>query len=250
MPLPGSLTPVQRPPKLPIVLCHGLLGFDKIGVKGFVLGRYFNGIQDDLVSQGCRVVTTEVAPSSSVSVRAAELREQVSKIGGKVHLIAHSMGGLDVRYMISSLGGHEFVSSLTTISTPHRGSPMADWGLENLEVVGELLQLFGMGTDAFENLSQKYCKEEFNPANPDHPDVKYFSYGGAKDFVWTFPPLMFSHNHITKEEGPNDGLVSVRSAKWGIYRETLNADHIDLINWGPRYDAKGLYRDAVEGLED
>lgn len=35
--------------------------------------------------------------------------------------------------------------------------------------------------------------------------------------------------------GPNDGLVSVESAKWGTYERTLeNVNHLDLIGWiGP-----------------
>ena len=47
-------------------------------------------------------------------------------IDKKIHIIAHSMGGLDSRYMISKLGMADRVLSLTTISTPHHGSPIAD----------------------------------------------------------------------------------------------------------------------------
>jgi hypothetical protein len=39
------------------------------------------------------------------------------------------MGGLDARYLISKLGYGTKVASLTTISTPHRGSPLADVAL-------------------------------------------------------------------------------------------------------------------------
>lgn len=36
-------------------------------------------------------------------------------------------------------------------------------------------------------------------------------------------------------EGPNDGLVSVESSKWGEYKGTLdNVSHLDLINWTNR----------------
>lgn len=37
------------------------------------------------------------------------------------------MGGLDARYLASQLGCSERVASVTTIATPHWGSPVADW---------------------------------------------------------------------------------------------------------------------------
>src|SRR6202163_260619 len=49
---------------------------------------------------------------------------------GAIHIIAHSMGGLDSRTLIArnlhglSVPGR--IASLTTLSTPHRGSPVAD----------------------------------------------------------------------------------------------------------------------------
>jgi len=39
--------------------------------------------------------------------------------GRKVHLFAHSMGGLDARHMITHLGMANRVRTLTTIGTPH-----------------------------------------------------------------------------------------------------------------------------------
>ena len=40
---------------------------------------------------------------------------------------------------------------------------------------------------------------------------------------------------MSGEEGPNDGLVSVASSKWGDYKGTLvNVSHLDLINWTNR----------------
>ena len=37
------------------------------------------------------------------------------------------MGGLDARYMIGQLGMADRVAALLTVTTPHRGSPYADW---------------------------------------------------------------------------------------------------------------------------
>jgi len=44
-----------------------------------------------------------------------------------------TQGGLDGRYLISKLKPTTFkVISLTTISTPHRGSPFADYFIDNI----------------------------------------------------------------------------------------------------------------------
>ena len=69
---------------------------------------------------------------------------------------------------------------------------------------------------------------EFNTEVIDREDIKYYSWGASFE-----PGLLDSfrwpHTVILAKEGPNDGLVSVYSAKWGEYRGTLlNVNHLDL----------------------
>lgn len=58
-----------------------------------------------------------------------------------------------------------------------------------------------------------------------------------------FQPGLFNifrpfHRLMEEAEGPNDGLVSVESSKWGGdqgYKGTLvGVSHLDLINWSNR----------------
>ena len=66
---------------------------------------------------------------------------------GPVHILAHSLGGLDSRYMISKLDMAERVLSLTTLGTPHRGTTFADWGIGTFESpLKPWLDLFGFPT--------------------------------------------------------------------------------------------------------
>jgi triacylglycerol lipase len=62
---------------------------------------------------------------------------------------------------------------VTTVATPHRGSSFADWALKAVGVGTPLtLQpLLDLGAPAFSNLTTSFCREEFNPLTPDHPDV-------------------------------------------------------------------------------
>ncbi|KAK0345526.1 lipase 2 [Friedmanniomyces endolithicus] len=149
----------------------------------------------------------------------------------------HTPRGLDSRYMISRLQPPNVrVLSLTTIATPHRGSAFADYlfrqiGPMNLPHLYKALAYFGLETGAFEQLTMKYMAESFNPRTPDVDGIAYYSYGA------TLRPRITSvfrksHSVMQEAEGPNDGLVSVSSAKWGTYKGTLDdVSHLDLINW-------------------
>src|SRR5207245_6473457 len=108
-----------------------------------------------MMSRVLRTINTKVTPTSVVVLRAAQFREQILRWTGEpVNLIAHSMGGLDARYMITHLGMAEHVRSLTTVSTPHRGTYLVDWFLTNYR---ERLPLFlaleaaGFNIEGFKN---------------------------------------------------------------------------------------------------
>lgn len=230
-------------PKYPIVLAHGLLGFDELRVAGkFLPGvQYWRGIKEALNANGIEVITTAVPASASIEQRAVALMKDIkARAGGKaVNIVAHSMGGLDARYLISNLKPWNLeIKSLTTIATPHRGSSFADFVLReigelNVPRVYKLMKRLNLESGAFSQLTTKYMRESFNPANPDDPTVRYFSYGAQfKPSLWSV--FRFSHDMIDVIEGPNDGLVSVASSKWDEagYRGTLDGvSHLDLINW-------------------
>lgn len=185
-------------------------------------------------------------PSGSIEQRAAKLAQDIEAQahGKSVNIVAHSMGGLDARFMISQLQPASVdVKSLITVATPHHGSPFADYLLESIgpNYLPRLYDLWqrttGWEPSAFSQLTTRYMAEEFNPKTPDDPTVRYFSYGAM---VKHKPPLLspFRHSHqvIEECEGPNDGLVSVESSKWGTYKGTLlGVNHLDLINWSNRF---------------
>jgi triacylglycerol lipase len=188
------------------------------------------------------IITTSVPASASIEERAAKLGQDIAaKAKGKrVNIIAHSMGGLDARYMVSRLRPENVdVLSLTTIASPHRGSSFADFCLEEIGAshiprIYKAFESMGFGTGAFEQLTQKYMQGQFNPKTPDDPEVQYFSYGATiQPSLWSV--FRGSHSVVERLEGPNDGLVSVESAKWGLYQGTLvDVSHLDLINWTNR----------------
>jgi len=231
-------------PKHPIVLAHGLMGFDEFRIAGKLLPgiQYWRGITEAMRQNGIEVIIARVPASGSIEERALKLGQDIaSKANGKsVNIIAHSMGGLDARYMISRLKPENVqVLSLTTIATPHRGSPFADFVFDEIGPVYlpslyRFLEKLGFSTGAFSQLTTKYMREEFNPKTPDAKGTRYFSYGAmAHPRIWS--AFRQSQRVVEREEGANDGLVSVESSKWGVYKGTLvDVTHLDLINWTNR----------------
>jgi triacylglycerol lipase len=79
---------------------------------------------------GAEVIVTAVPSTGSIASRAEQLdRFLQTKVPGRgINFMAHSMGGLDCRHLITHLKPVEYTPlSLTTIATPHRGSPFMDW---------------------------------------------------------------------------------------------------------------------------
>jgi triacylglycerol lipase len=235
----------------PIVLAHGLLGFSKIEVGGFVLASYFRRVPEILEAAGNTVLQTGVPPTGSIERRAEALRGAIrARFGATpVHIVAHSMGGLDARRMIRHLGMERQVLSLTTLGTPHRGSPVADRAVEIGERFGLLaaLRTLGIADDAFRELGPD-ALEAFNQTTPDVPGVRYFAVAGKKRREEMFLVLRLGHDIIAPLEGDNDGLVSVRSASWGEHTEVWDCDHVNLIGWSsPREKLAGFEFDVETG---
>eukprot|EP00158_Paraphelidium_tribonemae_P009516 Partr_v1_DN28887_c0_g1_i1_m33226 putative Triacylglycerol lipase len=107
--------------KYPIVLCHGLFGYDQMGFTNLPLLqlRYWGGVYDSLVDAGAKVHIARVPATGNIEERAHHLQKFIAEncAGQDVNLVSHSMGGLDSRYLISHLASKSFtVRSLTTIS--------------------------------------------------------------------------------------------------------------------------------------
>jgi triacylglycerol lipase len=234
----------------PIVLVHGIFGFTRIAIKGFKIGDYFREIPDALRRDGHIVPDPpQTNRAGSVAERAQDLKNYFTDpdrrdvVGKKVHIIAHSMGGLDARFMISKLGMADRALSLTTIATPHHGSPIANAVVKATEPgLTQLLGSLGVDVKATLDLTTEAC-EQRNREVLDEAGVAYFSIAGQ--FV---PPKKFlifgkskgvlgpTYDLIAKTENNNDGVVSVWSATMGrpawTHLDTWNVNHFREINWG------------------
>lgn len=219
--------------KAPIVLVHGLLGYPRVRMAGVTLASYFSGIPDWLEKAGNRVLSPWLSPTAGIADRALQLKRHLDRMapGEGVHILAHSMGGLDTRYMISRMGMGSRVLSLTTLGTPHRGTAFADWGIRRLSrLVKPMLCYLSVPDQAFYDLTRESCRK-FNEQVPDDPRVRYFSVGGQQESHHVRTEWQLPYHIVLQAEGPNDGVVSLESARWGEQLDVWEGDHLTLINW-------------------
>lgn len=237
--------------KAPIVLAHGLFGFSRIGFGPLTLTSYFRGIPQVLRDAGNRVLTTRVHPIASIDFRAQRLGFRIDTYfpDEPVHVIGHSMGGLDARRLLAMPGWRDRILSLTTIATPHTGSILADFAKLKVGRVYRLLEAMGIDYRGFLDVT-RLASRRFNRTYGRIDDVPCFSVAGepaAGDISW---PLRRLHEALAEMEGPNDGLVPSSSAT--AFGEPLNPwplDHLRQMNWlsHARHESDPLYVPAYYG---
>jgi len=199
--------------------------------------------------RGVQAFAPNISPYHVIPQRAAMWKDRIEHIlkaceADTVNLIAHSMGGLDARFLISKLDMAQHISSLTTISTPHRGSSLTHMALKQPEKIRDLVRnaanwlgenVLESETDlhaAIESLTPEALNESFNDEVPDVESVYYQSYAGSagKGKLNSINPIFRPLNSwMYKREGVNDGIVSVSSATWANFRGEIEADHLQQI---------------------
>lgn len=231
--------------KYPIVLVHG------IALKDFKFVKSFGEIDRILKIQGHIVYKANTDGFGSIKSNAELLKEEILKIlekenVDKVNIIAHSKGGLDSKYMIQHLDMEEHVASLTTLCTPHKGSPIASNILKLPKFITKFIafwinfwyRLFGdkhpdsyqacldlqrvnsIEEETFNVSSKVYC-QSFSTEMKDSKD----------DFIMSIP-LMFSR-YFEKDQS-SDGLVPLDSTYFGEYKGSAfseSVSHSEIVDF-------------------
>lgn len=217
----------------PIVLAHGLFGFTRIGVGPYTLVWYFRDIPRYLASLGHRVLVTRVHPTAGIELRAGRLARRIETAFGDepVHIVAHSMGGLDARLLLTDRTWARRALSLTTIATPHLGTALADIAKGKLGWVYRVLDALGLNHNGFIDVTRRKARA-FHRSTPKPDGVACFSIAGDPSFDDVSWPLQHLYETLWNVEGPNDGLVSVDSAyAFGERLPFWPIDHLAQMNW-------------------
>lgn len=220
--------------KFPVLLVHGM------GFRDSKHINYWGRIPAKLEQNGCEIYYGNQDSNGTVESNGKFLAKKIKEIidetgASKLNVIAHSKGGLDIRYAISTLKMSKYIASLTTISTPHHGSLTVDKLFKLPEFLIKLvascsdiwLRICGdENPDAYEvfKIFTTDAAKEFNRNNPDEPEVYYQSYAFIMKHVWS-DMLMFVPGLVVKFfEGPNDGLLAPRATAWTNFRGIVTSN--------------------------
>ena len=250
--------------KAPIVLVHGLLGFDSL----FGVYDYWYGIPAELQSGGAKVYVPNVSSANSSELRGEQLiayLDHLKAITGqkKFNLIGHSHGGPTIRYVASVRP--DLVASITSVGAPHTGSKVAD-GLSKtlppgsplrpfvagfINALGAFIELASGDHDPQDSLAALQSLDSPGAArfNAKYPQgmpatscgqgaasvngIRYYSMGGtsvlsnlfdATDGLLGAGALFFGFEQ-------NDGLVGKCSSHLGtVLRDDYPWNHLDEVN--------------------
>lgn len=263
-PLADSAASTYTKTKHPIVLVHGLLGFDSLlGVYD-----YWYGMPGDLSSGGARVYVANVSSSNLSAVRGEQLIDDLDNLRAiyghsRFNLVGHSHGGPTIRYVASVRP--DLVASITSIGAPHKGSKVADGlgaalppgsplrplvaGFTNAlstvieflsgdddpqDALGALLSLSSSGAASFnalhpQGMPSSACGQGASVVN----GIRYYSWGGTSVFTHVLDvsdPLMGAGSLFFGWE-QNDGLVGKCSSHLGVVlRDNYGWNHLDEVN--------------------
>ena len=256
--------------KHPIVLVPGIFAFDSIaGID------YWYQIPSAIESRGGTVFVPKINAFDSSVNRGEQLIAQLDEIKAssrgkitKFNLMGHSQGGVTSRYVMTVRP--DLVASVTTMSTPHTGSPVADLLTNTAPEGSNQAKLFAKVGDAIGNLvnllSDNKASEsdvysmlgEFNEAgaadfNARYPlglpaqecgegshsvtvnghNIKLFSWGGASSVTAFIDPsdVLFGITALTFNGAPSDGVTGVCANHFGrVLRDDYAMNHIDINN--------------------
>ena len=254
----------------PIVLVHGLYGFDDIfGME------YFYQIPQVLRNGGARVYIGVVSGTTTPEIRGEQLITQIEDFialadvdaggGGtitKVNLFGHSLGSPTIRYVASVRP--DLVASVTSIGGANYGSEAANWDKLELPMVRGIVNVMGnalghlidaVSQNAFEqniiatlNAMNDEGIAEFNlsydeglvglcggnnAADVVDNNILYYSWGGNKPATNRFDPLDILHKATAKLiTAESDGMVQRCSTHLGfVIKDDYPMNHLDLMNW-------------------
>ncbi|WP_354359207.1 lipase family alpha/beta hydrolase [Variovorax boronicumulans] len=122
----ARVTSSEAKTKNPIVLVHGLFGFDNVlGVD------YFYRIPESLAGAGAKVFVAQVSGANSSEIRGEQLIQELKNLRAlsgnpslKFNLIGHSQGAPTARYVAAVEPG--LVASVTSVGGANGGSKVAD----------------------------------------------------------------------------------------------------------------------------
>jgi hypothetical protein len=159
------------------------------------------------------------------------------------------MGGLVARTLAEDPRVEGCIQSVTTVSTPNQGTPLAEWAEEHVndgDIIGDGLNLFNFTPDDVRYLRE--LKVDRTGADPalfrsqnmkNNPKVTYYSVSNSMAFIPIVPldvarqiigqEVRDRHLDNTKYKDRNDGIVPEYSM---LLPGSTYLGHLEVHHWG------------------
>lgn len=256
--------------KHPIILVPGIFSFDSIASID-----YWYQIPSSLEDDGAEVYVAKINAFENSAMRGESLIEQMDDIvaasNGKItkfNVMGHSQGGMTSRYVMATRP--DLVASVTTMATPHTGSPLADivtdvappssvqgvvfevvanaiGNLVNLlsdnkkddsDIYAMLGEFNATGASSFNNdypagLPATSCGEGDATVKLDNNDIKLYSWGGTGHLTGFFDvsDALFAITGLAFYGEENDGVTGRCANHFGkVLRDDYFMNHLDINN--------------------
>ncbi len=262
--------------RYPVLMVHGVF------FRDFKYLNYWGRIPGELEKNGATIYYGNHQSAASVNNSAVELADRINEIVestgcGKVNVIAHSKGGLDIKTAVAKAGIADKVASIITVNTPHRGCEFAEY----------LLNKAPAGFKEKVSYAYNSALHKLGDPNPDFiaavtdltasgcqriwDDTESFDFSGAGIYTRSIGscmkkasggafPLNMSYLFVKMFDGPNDGLVGEGSFRWGenylflTNQRSKGISHGDMIDLNraniPGFDVREFYVQMVSDLKN
>ena len=273
----------------PILLVHGIL---LVGTRVHLgLTSFDRKIIDALELDGFDVFLPALPAIAPPRERAEYLRSAIEDVlhrtgAARVHVIAHSQAGIDVRVLLDDPRAVGKIASVVTLASPHHGTPLAEVMRELRGSLGEsLLDRVALRIDASRGWPQREGRlydtasaltpramAEFDDRHPAG-NVPLYSLAGTPELardgacdggLWPPPTktgrrslamavagMIFDQRTPHDAHLNNDGIVPTASARWGTFLGCVPVDHAGWLHVARGgIDVRALYLEIARALRD
>lgn len=249
--------------KYPILLLHGMGYTDEHKLS------YWGRVPKLYKDRGYTIHYGHQGSSAPAETNAKQIAQHLDELFEKeeiekINIIAHSQGGLEARYLVSSMGYADKVASITTLQTPHRGSITVDKLLNFFPkwLVKGACKIFDLGFRIFGDKHPKTYEailmfrtdnaKKFNDENPDVEGIYYQSYAFVMKHIWSDILMWFPSLIVKIMDTENDGLLTPDAVKWGDFKGIVRSNSFRGISHGDEIDfrRKPFCKKTGDGVSD
>lgn len=232
-----------------IVLAHGILGFGDL--NSVLRSPYFNGVRRHLERLGHQVLAPSVPLLGSLDTRARELAEDIDRAWPTqrgLYVLAHSMGGLDIRRAVARFPAlAQRVAAIACIATPHYGSPVADAVLDHTHPLWRHVPPWLRATLDPHAGALADLRTRTTLHDEDVPGIRYAEVGCDCSAMQPPSPLFALAQAIGGlDPSGNDGVVTLASAQvqGRALTRVWSVDHGGAIGWPTEFPGLDLLQAA------